>query len=179
MKPEELEKIEQETSKNIFWVATTILGASLVLLPTEASKFPAGPFLIISMVLFSSTIFFYLWYKKRYPLKRDIFEKELKPVIEKYADKIANYGETMIIKSFENFEENKKVHKDVIISYINNLAQERTLIFKKIFRKPLKERASVLKFIFDILSEKLLYSTFFLGIFTFITFLVIFINFLR
>ena len=173
MKPEELEKIEQETSRSIFWVATTILGASLVLLPTKASQFPAGLFLIISLLLFSSTIFFYVWYKKRYTLKRDIFEEELEPVTEKYADKIATYGETMIIKSSENYEKNKKIHKDVIMSYINNLAQERTLIFKKIFRKPLKERVSVLKFIFDILSEKLLYPTFFLGIFTFITFLII------
>lgn len=179
-------KVELEREKVDNYIITsciTLIGAFIIILsikkPTEAY---ISYSYLISLLFLIISLLFSLWHKFRFPVRQQMFEQEKDRLISNISSEIADFAEEFVlpaaqmkfnqarlkypdlsedeIKKKSIDEEAKGKTKKVIVTHLEKLNYQMKEKSDEIFRKPLNERYSKLKFRIDILSKTFRYWAF-------------------
>jgi len=192
---------EKEKIDNFLITAsiTLLAGFSTIMSIKESSSNYSSYFAAVSIFCFALTLFFTLWHRLRKAVHDAMFQKRKNEWAESVKKDIGAlldvHGKALkrILETYKKFltiePQIKKDLKEIMTDEINKTSEDyRPLIlpiaesaslklekiFFQIYKTPLKERDSKIKFVIDYLSDSTRYYVFIIGLITF--FITLFFN---
>lgn len=187
---------EKDKADNYMITACITLIASFAVI--NSIKQPSDKYISYSYISCLSflvlSLLFFLWYKFRYPKRKQLYEMEMKKVLNDISGEIANFGEKILIplkqrqleeakqldkttpiaKLAENVNKENDVYaKDIITTYLEKINYKSNEKKEEFFNKPLNEKHAFIKNLIDKLSFSLRYTTFTFGILFFLLSIVL------
>lgn len=175
-----LKTVEDRIDDQLITFSGVLLAAVLLISKSQSTK--SVSYLVIGCVFcLIFTVLSTLWYKKRNPIRAMLFERKKEQIIENYSRKIANFAEKIILPlaKFQYGHVNKEKmqispsqilkstepeQKSVIESFLRNLQIDMKEAHDQVFNRPLSEKYSKPKYLFDNVVRVTRYYVFVIGV---------------